>query len=106
MEERGKPYSFCQGQLSNCLILWNKDFELRNLNLAVSFGPAELLCIQVVLLFPSWVALIPNLKLNSVFLVVVVGKGRNSGIFQKTAGNIPVQLKILFLPFLLIRSYH
>lgn len=69
-EERGKPYSFAQGQLSNCLILWNKGFELRKLNLAVGVEPAEVLHIQVALLFPSFVVLIPSMKLNPAFPMV------------------------------------
>lgn len=60
-EERGKPYSFCEGQLSNCLILRNKAFEFRKQNLAVNFEPAKLLCIQVALLFPCCVVLVSHL---------------------------------------------
>lgn len=40
-EGRGKPCSLCRGELYSYLILWNKAFELRKLNLAVSFEPVK-----------------------------------------------------------------
>lgn len=49
---------------ASCLILWNKAFELKKLSLVARFDPADMLCVQVALLFPCCAVHISNLKLN------------------------------------------